>query len=219
MVELVRSPQLIVSHLGCLAGLRGLPVAVHPQPICLLYGFSAGIEPDPILVVMVRYGQAGKAKAGPTTGCFQQLVYLQKPPVKVLCILFGWPPALNPVVMVGFVVDLELCAMGLEGAHDRDHLVGKLLGRGVPACVDAVIVQAGDDLDVGVLPLDPFKHLWFGLTHHLDDFCIGFTDDLVVNVVKNLLISAVHADTASPGAHRLTPLCCCHSPAASRIAD
>jgi hypothetical protein len=109
-------------------------------------------------------------------------------------------------MVVRLIVNLEFCAIRFEGAHERDHLVGKFPGRGVSACVHAIIEQTGDDLNMRILPLDALKHLWLGLTHHLYDFYIGLTDDPVVSVVKDLLISAVHADTAGSGGHYLPPL-------------
>jgi hypothetical protein len=74
----------------------------------------------------------------------------------------------------------------------------------MPARVHAVVVQAGDELDASVFALDALKDLWPGLAHHLDDFDLGLADNLIGSLVKDLLISAVHADTASSGGHLYT---------------
>jgi hypothetical protein len=76
VVILVRLTQAIVPHLALLTRLRGLPITMYPQPIGPLDGFPTGIEPDPIFVEVIGYGQAWETKTGPGTGLLQQLVGL-----------------------------------------------------------------------------------------------------------------------------------------------
>ena len=72
MVVLEVHPQRLVHELRRLTG-RGLPVAVDAQPIGLLDGRPADVQPLPVAMAEVRQRQAGKADAGPGMGILQPL--------------------------------------------------------------------------------------------------------------------------------------------------
>ena len=184
---------------------RSLPVGVHPQKVGHLDRGSANLKP---FTVAVWDGQARKSQQRPRAFPLEQSEDTLIPLVKVAGMVVRITPTLDAVLMVRFIMDLKFAGIGLQTLDKGGHTLRKLLGRRVVTSSHAVIVEADNELQIGVFVSNAFEDSRMGEAHHLQRFDVRLTDDLIVRFFEKLVIAPVQAYSTSSIGHLSALLNC-----------